>query len=55
MEYYSAIKMSKFESVLGSWIQSEVSQEKKNKYLILMHIYMKPRKMVRINLFAGQE
>ena len=49
MEYYSAIKKNTYESVLMRWmklepiIQSEVSQEKKNKtkhqYSILMHIY----------------
>ena len=45
MEYYSAIERNAFESVLIKWmnlepiIQSEVSQEEKDKYLILMHIY----------------
>ena len=45
MEYYSAIKMNTFESVLMRWIilepiiQSEVSQKEKDKYHILMHIY----------------
>ena len=45
MEYYSAIKVNAFESVLMRWvnlepiIQSEVSQKEKNKYHILMHIY----------------
>ena len=45
MEYYSAIKRNRFESVLMRWmslepiIQSEVSQKEKNKYHILMHIY----------------
>ena len=45
MEYYSAIKINTFESVLMRWmnlepiIQSEVSQKKKDKYCILMHIY----------------
>ena len=45
MEYYSAIKRNAFELVLMRWInlepiiQSEVSQQKKNKYHILMHIY----------------
>ena len=44
MEYYSAIKRNAFESVLMRWmnlepiIQSEVSQKKKDKYYILMHI-----------------
>jgi len=35
-------------------IQSEVSQKEKNKYCILTH-NMKSRKMVQMNLFAGQE
>ena len=45
MEYYSAIKRNAFESVLIKWvklepiIQSEVSQKKKDKYHILMHIH----------------
>ena len=58
MEYYSAIKRNRFESVLtrwmnqGSMIQSEVNQKEKNKYHILMHIYMESRKMVLMNLLA---
>ena len=45
MEYYSAIKMNEFESVVVRWvnlepvIQSEVSQKEKHQYSILMHIY----------------
>ena len=45
MEYYSAIKKNTFESVLMRWmklepiIQSEVSQNEKHQYSILMHIY----------------
>ena len=45
MEYCSAIKKNKFESVLMRWIklepiiQSEVSQKNKHQYSILMHIY----------------
>ena len=45
MEYYSAIKRNKFESVLIRWtnleliIQSEVRQKEKYKYCILTHIY----------------
>ena len=45
MEYYSAIKMNAFESVLmrsmnlEPIIQSEVSQKEKDKYHILTHIY----------------
>ena len=45
MEYYSAIKMNAFESVLMRWmnpepiIQIEVSQKEKDKYHILTHIY----------------
>jgi len=50
-----------FESVLMRWmnleliIQSEVSQKEKDKYCILMHIYMESRKMVLKNLFIGQQ
>ena len=44
MEYYSAIKRNSFESVLMRWmdliIQGEVSQKEKDKYCILMHIYI---------------
>ena len=45
MEYYSAIKRNGFEAVVVRWmklesvIQSEVSQEEKNKHCILTHIY----------------
>ena len=45
MKCYSAIKRSRFESVVMRWmnlepvIQSEVSQKEKNKYDILMHMY----------------
>ena len=45
MEYYSAVKRNTCESVLMRWmnlepiIQREVSQEKKDKCHILMHIY----------------
>ena len=45
MEYYSAIKNNSFESVLMRWmklesiIQSEVSQNDKDQYSILTHIY----------------
>ena len=36
-------------------IQSEVSQKEKNKCRILTRIYMEYRKMVQMNLSAGQE
>ena len=45
MEYYSAIKMNSFESVLMRWmklepiIQGEVSQKAKHQYSILTYIY----------------
>ena len=44
MEYYSAIKRNEIGSFVATWLdlesatQSEVSQKKKNKYHILMHI-----------------
>ena len=53
--------MNTFESVLWRWMnlepiaQSEVSQEEKDKYHIVPHIYMESRKMVLMNLFAGQQ
>ena len=44
MEYYSAIKRNEIESFVETWmdletvIQSEVSQNEKNKYRILTHV-----------------
>ena len=61
MEYYSAIKRNAFELVLRRWvnlepiIQSEASQKEKEKFRILMHIYMESRKMVLKNLFTGEK
>ena len=61
MEYYSAIKKNRFESVLMRWMklepvtQSEVSQKEKHQYSILTHIYMEFRKMVMITLYARQQ
>ena len=56
MEYYSAIKRNKSESVVVRWmnlepfIQSEVSQKEKSKYCVLTHththMYMESRKTV---------
>ena len=60
MEYYSAIKRNKFESVvvrqmnLQPLVQSKVSQKEKDKY-ILRNVYMESRKMVLNNLFAGHQ
>ena len=59
MEYYSAIKRKTFESVLMRWmnlepiIQSEIRKRKTN--IIHQHIYMESRKMLLMNLFAGQQ
>ena len=45
MEYYSVIKRNKIELLVVRWmdieslIHSEVSQEKKNKYHMVRHIY----------------
>ena len=36
-------------------IHSEVSQKEKNKCYILTCVYMESRKMVLMNLFAGQQ
>ena len=61
MEYYSAIKLNTFESVLMRWmnlepiIQSEASQKEKDEYCILTHIYMESRRTVLKNLFTGQQ
>ena len=61
MQYYSAIKRNAFESALMRWMnlesirQNEVSQKEKDKYCILIHIYMESRKMVLKNLFTGQQ
>ena len=54
-----AIKRNGFESVLTSWvnqepiIQSEVSQKEKN--IVNKRIYMESRKVVLMNLSAGQQ
>ena len=54
-------KKNKFETVLVRGmnlepvIQSEVSQKEKNKYCLLICISMESRKMVLMNLFAGQQ
>ena len=56
----SAIKRNAFESILMRWmnldpiIQSEVSQEEKYKYHILIHI-MGSKKVALMNLFSGQQ
>ena len=58
---YSATKRNTSESVLMRWmnlepiIHSEESQKEKNKYRILMHIYIVSRKMVLMSLFTGQQ
>ena len=45
MEYYPAIKVNAFESVLMRWmnlepiIESDITQKEKDKYHILTHIY----------------
>ena len=61
MEYYSAIKRNKIELFVVNWmdlesvIQSKVSQKEENKYRMVTHIYGIKRKMVPMNLGAGQE
>ena len=43
MEYYSAVKRNEMESFVAMWmnlepvVQNEVTQEEKNKYLMLTH------------------
>ena len=57
MEYCSAIKKNMSELVLMRWmnlepiIQSEVSQKERKTY----RIYMEYRKVVLMNLYAGQQ
>ena len=54
-----SIKRNKFESVLvrkmdlESVLQSEISQKRKTN-IIYRHMYLECRKMVLMNLFAGQ-
>ena len=36
-------------------IRSEIIQKEKNKYSILMFIYIETRKMILMKLFAGKE
>ena len=61
MEYYSSIERNAFEPVLMRWmnlepiIQSEVSQKEKDKYHILMHIYIESKKIVLKSLLTGQQ
>ena len=62
MEYYSAIKMNAFESVLMRWmklepiIQSEVSQKDKEKHQYSISTqYMDFRKIVMMTLYARQQ
>ena len=58
--YYSATQ-NEIGSFVDMWLdpglvlQSEVSQKGKNKYCILMYIYMESRKMTQMNLFPRQE
>ena len=60
MEYYSAIKRNKCESVDLEWLnlepvmQSEINQKEKNKY-ILMHIYTRNlEKWYRLTYLQGR-
>ena len=63
MEYYSAMKWNGFESVELRWLnpehvtQSKVRKRKTNVvyYCLYIYIYMESRKMVPMNLSAGQE
>ena len=61
MKHYSAIKRNEIWSFVKMWIdleyviQSEASQKEKNKYHILTHIDMEPRKMVLHEPLAGQQ
>ena len=52
MEYYSVIKRNSCESVLVRWMLYQVKSDKQISYQC---IYMESRKMILMNLFAGQE
>ena len=58
MDYYPAMKRNTFESVLmrnlEPIIQSEVSQEEKEKYCMLMHTHGIRKKVLMI-LLAGEQ
>ena len=53
MEYYSAIKRNEIELFVMRWmdlecvIQSEICQKEKNKYRMLIHIYMESKKQTK--------
>ena len=59
MEYYSATERNEIGSFVEMWmdpesiIQNEIRHKEKDKYPILM--YVESRKMVQMNLLAGQE
>ena len=59
MEYYSAMKRNRFESLLKRWtnleplMQSEV--RKRNINILYWCIYMESKKIVLITLFSGQQ
>ena len=57
MEYYSIIKRNTFESVLMRWMNPEPVTEREisQKNISYINIYMKSRKTVLMNLFAGQQ
>ena len=50
MDYYSAIKKNKIELFVVRWmdlesvIQSKLSEKEKNKYHVLTHKYMEPKR-----------
>ena len=58
MDYYSAIKMNEFESVLVRWMILEpiiqVSQREKNKYHILTHISLEKGMTNHFSIFASR-
>ena len=57
MEYYSDIKRNTFESVLMRWMNLEpvTQREISQKNISYINKYMNSRKMVLMNLFAGQQ
>ena len=58
MDYYSAIKMNEFESVLVRWMILEpiiqVSQREKNKYHILTHVSLEKGMTNHFSIFASR-
>ena len=57
MEYYSAIMRNEIGLVVEMWVDLEsiTQREVRKTSIVYLHIYVICRKMVQMNLFAGQE